>query len=77
MGTSRLGRGSALTAPALYLGMVEVHPVHGELLGILQEVDLCFPGGHSPAGKQRGGHVAGRPRGVGQLSMLSPPRAHR
>lgn len=60
--------------PAPYLGVVQVHAVHGELLGVLQEVDLCFPGGHSPAGRQRGGHVAGRPRGMGQLSRAVPSR---
>lgn len=61
-------------SPAPYLGMVQVHPVHGELLGILQEVDLSFPGGHSPAERQRGGHMAGCPRGVGQLSCAVPSR---
>jgi len=57
---------------APYLGMVQVHPVHGELLGVLQEVDLRFAGGHSPAGRQRGGHVAGCPTGHGPAVWCLP-----
>lgn len=58
------------TAP--YLGMVQVHPIHGELLGVLQEVDLRFPGGHSPAGRQRGGHVARHLSGCGPAVWCLP-----
>lgn len=31
-----------------YLSMVEVHTVHGQLLGIFQEVNLCFSWCHPP-----------------------------
>lgn len=58
--------------PAQYLGMVQVHPIHGELLGILQEVNLCFPRCHSPAGRQRGDKVARCPTTCGPAVWCLP-----
>lgn len=41
-----------------YLGMVKVYSIHGKLLGVLQEVDFCFPWSHAPKGERgiTGGH---------------------
>lgn len=36
-----------------YLSMMQINSIHGKLLGVLQEVDLCLARGHAPEEEKR------------------------
>lgn len=48
---SQLRRG--LAGARWYLSVMQVNSIHGELLGVLQEVDLCLARGHAPEERKR------------------------
>lgn len=58
----------------IYLGMVQVHAVHGQLFGIFQEVHLCGGWRHPPLTEQTDQSQQG---GVSLAAMSShPDRRH-